>query len=193
MTRKIGMIWFLLGAVVALAGCGTPSQHFSGTIRGPTYTSAQGGFSVPIPVSPEVGGRVLNDGPEAVTFHDNWGSRITFSSMSFNTQSSMMSILQSQGRERALTEFAKRQYGNEIEVHFHKDARNGVISFIFVRPVGPQTGVALFVHGGRVYEVETDMLPGVQLLAQNDEKSQVDRMTWLEGRAVTLAQSMDVK
>jgi hypothetical protein len=37
------------------------------------------------------------------------------------------------------------------------------------------------------------MLPGVQLLAQSDEKSQADRLTWLEGRAVALAQSMDVK
>ena len=31
------------------------------------------------------------------------------------------------------------------------------------------------------------------LLAQNDEKSQEDRDTWLENRAVTLAESMDVK
>jgi hypothetical protein len=37
------------------------------------------------------------------------------------------------------------------------------------------------------------MLPGVQLLAQNDEASQLERLIWLEGRAVTLAQSMDVK
>jgi hypothetical protein len=92
-----------------------------------------------------------------------------------------------------LTEFAKRQYGSEIVVHYHPDARDGVIAFIFVRPVGSGTGVAVFVHGARVYLVETDMLPGVQLLAQNDEKSQLDRQTWLEGRAVALAQSMDVK
>jgi hypothetical protein len=51
----------------------------------------------------------------------------------------------------------------------------------------------MFVHGGRVYLVETDMLPGVQLLAQNDERSRLDRMVWLEGRAVGLAQTMDVK
>jgi hypothetical protein len=105
----------------------------------------------------------------------------------------MTSVMESQGRERALTEFAKRQYGNEIETHYHKDARDGVISFIFLRPVGESRGVAIFVHGTRVYEVETDMLPGVQLLAQSDAKSQSERMTWLEGRAVALAQSMDVK
>jgi hypothetical protein len=101
--------------------------------------------------------------------------------------------MESQGRERALTEFAKRQYGNDIEAHFHKEARDGVLSFIFTRPVGEPRGVAQFVHGTRVYEVETDMLPGVQLLAQSDAKSKADRMTWLEDRAVALAQSMDVK
>ncbi|HEX3988941.1 MAG TPA: hypothetical protein VHZ30_05880 [Verrucomicrobiae bacterium] len=193
MTLKIELIGTLLCASLVFAGCGTPSQHIVGSFNGPTYTSPRGGFSVPIPVSPEVGGRVLTDGPETVTFHDNWGSRITFSSFTFNAQSSMTSVMESQGRERALTEFAKRQYGNEIEPHYHKDAREGVISFIFLRAVGEARGVALFVHGTRVYEVDTDMLPGVQLLAQSDAKSQAERLTWLEGRAVALAQSMDVK
>ncbi len=193
MTLKINLIGSLLCVGLLLGGCGTPSQHIVGSFNGPTYISARGGFSVPIPVSAEVGGRVLTDGPETVTFHDNWGSRITFSSFTFNLQSSMTSVMESQGRERALTEFAKRQYGNEIEAHYHKDARDGVISFIFPRPVGQTRAIAMFVHGTRVYEVETDMLPGVQLLAQSDAQSQAERLTWLEGRAVALAQSMDVK
>jgi hypothetical protein len=33
----------------------------------------------------------------------------------------------------------------------------------------------------------------VQLLAQNDEKSQLDREAWLESRAMALAQSIEVK
>jgi hypothetical protein len=45
----------------------------------------------------------------------------------------------------------------------------------------------------RLFLVETDMLPGVQLLAQSDEKSQIDRESWLEGRAMTLAQSIDFR
>jgi hypothetical protein len=192
MMPRSAMIGFLLGAALLLCGCAT-TQRLSGTVTGPTYTSSKGDFSVPFPVSSEVGGRVLSDGPNSVTFHDNWGSRVTFSSATFSSQSSMMSILQSKGRERALTEFAKRQYGSEIDVHYHPDARDGVISFIFLRPVGPKTGVAMFVHGERLYVVETDMLPGVQLLAQNDERSQADREVWLEGRAVELAQSMNVK
>jgi hypothetical protein len=104
----------------------------------------------------------------------------------------MTSLMQSQGRERALTEFAKRQYGGDIVVHFHPAVLGGTISFIYMRPVGAAMGVAMFVHGLRVYSVETDMLPGVQLLAQNDEQSRLERMDWLEGRAVALAQSMDV-
>jgi hypothetical protein len=194
MTHKAANIGLLLGAsiMLALAGCATP-QRISGSISGPTYTSSQGGFSVPIPVSAEVGGRVLIDGPETVTFHDNWGSRITFSSIPFNAQSSMTSALKSQGREVALTELAKRQYGTDINTHYHPGTRDGTISFIFVRPVGPRTGAAMFVGGGRVYIVETDMLPGVQLLAQSDDQSQADRLIWLEGRAVTLAETMNVK
>jgi len=192
MTLKNATIGFLLVAAVVLPGCAT-APPLSGSINGPNYASSQGGFSVPFPVSAEVGGGVVSDGPDSVTFHDNWGSRITFSSIPFKPQSSMMAVLQSQGRERALAEFAKRQYGDEIVVHYHPDTLDGTISFIFVRPVGPRTGVAMFIHGARVYVVETDMLPGVQLLALNDDQSQHDRQVWLEGRAVTLAQTMDVK
>jgi hypothetical protein len=192
MTPRNATIWFLLAATLALPGCAT-APPLSGAINGPNYTSSQGGFSVPFPVSAEVGGRVISDGPDSVTFHDNWGSRITFSSVPFKPQSSMTSVLQSQGREPALTEFAKRQYGEDIVVHYHPDTLDGTISLIVVRPVAPRSGVAMFIHGARVYLVETDMLPGVQLLAQNDDKSQLDRLVWLEARAVTLAQTMDVK
>jgi hypothetical protein len=182
----------LLAAGLLMWGCAT-APSLSGSIRGASYVSSQGDFSVPFPVSAEVGGRVVSDTPQSVTFHDNWGSRITFSSHPFNAQSSMMTVMQSQGREKALTEFAKTIYGGDIIVHYHADARQGAISFIFLRPVGPKTGVAMFIHGERVFAVETDMLPGVALLAQNDEQSQKERDQWLENRAVTLAQSMDVK
>ena len=51
--------------------------------------------------------------------------------------------------------------------------------------------MAIFIHGPQLYLVETDMLPGVQLLAQNDQKSQVERETWLENRAMALAKSIE--
>jgi hypothetical protein len=182
----------LLAAALFLSGCAT-SLHLSGSIHGPNYFSSRGDFSVPFPVSPEVGGAVVADSPDSVTFHDNWGSRITFSSHAFNSQSSMTSVLESQGHQQALTDFAKTIYGSDLVVHYHSEARQGTISFILLRPVGPKTGIAMFVHGNRVFAVETDMLPGVTLLAQNDEKSQEERDQWLENRAVTLAESMDVK
>ncbi len=53
--------------------------------------------------------------------------------------------------------------------------------------------MAAFLHGRRLYLVETDLPPGVQLLAQSDEQSQIDRDVWLEKRAVELAQSLEVK
>jgi hypothetical protein len=192
MTRRTEVVEVLLAMALLLAGCAT-SQHLAGTVHGLDYTSAQGEFSVPFPVSSEVGGRILKDTPERVTFSDNWGSRITFLSAPFAAHSSMTAMLETQGREKALSEFARRIYGDLTAIHYHPEALGGAISFIYLRPAAAKTGVAAFLHGRRLYLVETDMLPGVQLLALNDEQSQRDREAWLESRAVALAQSMAVK
>jgi hypothetical protein len=201
MMRKIGFYGLALAAALFAAGCKT-SSTFSNTSKpihatrlvghldGPNYTSAKGDFSVPFPVSAEVGGDVQSDGPQTVTFRDNWGSRITFSSLPFNAKSSMTTMLATEGREKALTEFVKRDYGDTFAVHYHPEAQGGAISFLFLRPVSPKMGVAAFIHGQRVYLVETDLLPGVQLLGGSDAKSQEEREVWLEQRAVTLAQSV---
>jgi hypothetical protein len=189
MTRKTEIVAMCLGAALLLCGCAAP-QKLAGSVRNSTYTSEEGGFSVPFPVSGEVGGRVLNDSAQTVTFRDNWGSRVTFSGLPIVAHSSITSMLEKQGREKALTEFAKRQYSDLITVHYHPELRDGMISFIYLRPASPRTAVAIFIHGPRLYLVETDLLPGVQLLAQNDEKSQLDRDTWLETRATALAQSI---
>jgi hypothetical protein len=192
MTQKSGLVEILLGAALLLCGCAT-SRHLAGTVSGPNYISAQGGFSVSFPVSAEVGGRVLTDTPQSVTFGDNWGARVTFSSLPVEARSSMMTVLETQGREKALSEFARRQYGALITIHYHPEAREGAISFIIPGPVGPRTGVAAFLHGRRLYVVETDLQPGVPFLAQSDEESQRDWAAWLEKRAVELAQSLEVK
>jgi hypothetical protein len=194
MTQILAKIEFLLAGmlIVLVSGCGTTTPRMSGSIRGQTYTSASGGFSVQVPVSPDLGGAVQVDNPQSVTFHDKRGTRITFTALPFKSQSSMESVLASQGREKALTEFAKRDYGSDIVVHYHADACGGTISFIF-RSVTGKTGIAMFIHGERIYVVETDLLPGLQLLAQTDERSQHELEDWLENRAVGLAQTMDVK
>jgi hypothetical protein len=192
MTAKSGIMAISFGTALLLCGCAS-TPRLAGSVKGSTYTSAEGGFSVPFPVSPEVRGRVLNDGPQGVTFGDNWGSRITFKERAILEQSSMMTMLEKQGREKALSEFARREYGGQITIHYHPDAREGMISFIYLRPVSPKTAVAIFLHERRLFLVETDMLPGVQLLAQSDEQSQSDRESWLESRAVALAQSIEVK
>jgi hypothetical protein len=192
MTRKTGLIEILLGGALLLSGCAT-SHHLAGMVNGLNYTSAQGGFSVPFPVSAEVGGRVLADNPQSVTFADSWGARITFSSLPFNADSDMMKALETQGREKALSEFVRRDYGNLITIHYHPEACEGAISFIILRPTGPKSSVAAFIHGHRLYLAETVLLPGVQLLAQADEQSQREREDWLEKRAVELGQSLEVK
>ena len=187
---KTKLIVLGVAAVLWLGGCASP-QRLAGTVHGSTYFSAEGGFSVPFPVSPEVGGRVKSDDAETVTFVDNWGSRITFSGLAIAAHSSIISVLAKDGKEKALSEFAKRQYSDLIAVHYHPELRDGMISFIYLRPNSPSTAVAIFIQNSRLYAVETDILPGVQLLAQNDQKSQVARETWLEGRATALAQSME--
>jgi hypothetical protein len=179
-----------------LCGCAGPRQaspHIVGRISGNSYTSPQGHFSVPFPVSPEVGGRVIRDDAQSVTFHDNWGSKISFYSKPISAQSPMMSAPQSQEREKALGTFMKYIYGDSIVPHYHPDVLDGTISFIYLKPVGPKTGVAAFIHQNRVYLVETDFLPGVQLLSQNDDASEQARKEWLENRAVELLRSIEIK
>lgn len=182
--------------VILLCGCAGPHEshpHLVGKILGNSYTSPQGHFSVPYPVSPEVGGRIIRDDAQSVTFHDNWGSKIGFYSKSFNAQSPMTSVLQTQGREKALDTLAMDIYGNSIALHYHPDVRDGAISFIYLKPVGPKTGVAAFIYQTRVYLVETDLLPAVQLLSKDDEESQKARDIWLENRALELLQSIEIK
>jgi hypothetical protein len=192
MKHAFGALGCCLGAALFLSACAT-GPSLSGTLRNGAYKSAEGKFSVPIPVSPEVGGRVKSDTPQSVTFTDNWGNRITFSSFAFNAQSSMEAALRTDGREKALEEFIRRQYGTLPKMHYHPSARGGVVSLVYLRPVGPRTGVAAFISGHRVYVVETDLLPGVQMLAQGDERAQADDIDFLEGRAVELAQTMEVE
>jgi hypothetical protein len=192
MTQKTAKLVMSLGAACLLCGCaGHP--RLAGSVHSSTYTSVEGGFSVPFPVSAEVGGRILKDSAQNVTFGDNWGSRITFSGLPIVAHSSIMSMMEKDGREKALSEFAKRQYSDLITVHYHPEAREGMVSFIYLRPASPKTAVAIFIHGPRLFLVETDMLPGVQLLAQSDEKSQRERESWLESRAVALAQSIETR
>ena len=76
MTAKPGILAMSLGAALLLCGCAS-THRVVGSIQGSTYTSKQGGFALAFPVSAEVGGRVLTDDAQSVTFGDNWGSRIT--------------------------------------------------------------------------------------------------------------------
>ena len=203
--RRASFVITLLTVVVGFAllggGCVGPrnsspresAPHLVGRISGTSYVSLHGDFTVPFPVSAEVGGRILHDDPQSVTFHDNWGSKISFYSRSFNAQSPMMSALRTKGREQALGIFMKDIYGDLIVPHYHADVRNGTISFVYRKPVGPETGVAAFINGQRVYLVETDILPGVQLLANNDDTSAKARDDWLENRAVELLRSIEIR
>jgi hypothetical protein len=68
-----------------------------------------------------------------------------------------------------------------------------MLSFVYLRPAGRKTALAVFIHNRRLYLAETDTLPGEVLLAQSDEKSLLEREAKLEDRAVALAQTMDVK
>jgi hypothetical protein len=144
-------------------------------------------------VSPDEDGRVVRDDAQSVTFHDKVGSNISFYSRPFNAQSPLMSVPQSEGRAKALETFMKAVYGDAIVPHYHPDVLDGTISFIQLRLAGPKTGVATFIHQQRVYLVETDLVPGVQLLSNNDDASEQARDRWLENRAVDLLRSIEIK
>jgi hypothetical protein len=203
MTLKSGITAIWVGTALLLGGCYSPKKpprparpppvHLTGSVHGSIYSSAEGGFSVPFPVSADLNGRVMNDGPQNVTFTDNWGSHITFYGQAILEQSAMIPMLEKEGREKALGDFARHIYGDIITVHYHPEAREGTISFIYLRPATRKTAVAVFIRGHRLYLVETDTLPGEALLAQSDEKSQLERESKLEDRAVALARTMDVK
>jgi hypothetical protein len=201
MKLKSGIIAMWVGTALLLCGCvgephrskPPPKVRLHGSVHGSIYTSAEGGFSVPFPVSAEVRGRILSDSAQTVTFVDDWGSHITFYGQAILDSSPMMPMLKKEGREKALSDFARHVYGDLITVHYHPEVRDGAISFIYLKPASRKTAVAVFVHGQRLYIVETDTLPGEELLAQSDEQSQLDREARLEGRALALAQSMNIK
>jgi len=169
------------------------TPRLAGHLVGDSYVSAGGFFTVSFPVSPEVGGRIIYDDSLSVTFRDNWGSRISFSSRPISPESPMMKVLQTQGRAKALDTLVKDIYGNLIVPSYHPEILDGTVSFIYLRPVGPKTGVAAFIHGTRIYMVDTDLIPGVQLLSGSDDASQQARDEWLENRAVELLRTMQVK
>jgi hypothetical protein len=200
MSKKSGVIAMGVGTALLLCGCVGASRpsgpaHLRGSVHGSTYTSAEGGFSVPFPVTTnaKVHGRILTDSAQSVTFIDDWGSRISFAGQAVLERSPMEAMLEKDGREKALGEFARQAYGDMITLHYHPKTRDGAISFIYLRPASPKSAVAAFLHGRRLFVVETDMLPGVPLIAQSDAKSQLDQELWLENRAVALAESMEVK
>jgi hypothetical protein len=193
MTRNIGRVMVLLCAALLAGGCRTASEHLSGSVQGNDYRSAQGEFSAPFPVTAAGGMRILKDGPDFVTFTDNWKSRISVSSVSFAAQSSMTSMLETQGREKALDEFVRRQYGELPAIHFHPETLDGAVSFVYLHPPAPMTAVVAFIHGRRLYLVEYDMAPGMQTLELSDEPSQRKWEAWLENQAVAVAQTMTVK
>jgi hypothetical protein len=182
-----------------LCGCAGPHEvnpHIVGRVSGNTYTSPGGHFSVPFPVvsDPELGGRIIRDDAQSVTFHDKRGTLISFYSRPIGAKSPMMSVLQTNGPEKALGILAKDIYGEAIVPHYHPDVRDGTISFIYLKLVGPtKTGVAAFIHQKRVYFVETDLLPGVQVLSSSDPATQDSLDEWLENHAVELLGTMEIK
>jgi len=192
-----------VGTALLLGGCYKPQHparpappapvHLRGSVHGSIYTSAEGGFSVAFPVSSDLNGRILSDDAQSVIFTDNWGSHITFYGKAILEHSPMVPMLQKEGREKALGEFARHVYGDLITAHYHADVREGMLSFVYLRPASRKTAVAIFIHNRRLYLVETDTRPGEALLAQSDEKSQLDREARLEDTAVGLARSMDVR
>lgn len=167
------------------------TPHLAGRVNGNTYVSARGGFAVPFPVSVEYGGHPVADEPEGVVFRDRLGNRISFTSRVLDAHSSMMTVLRTEGRDKALEMLVKDIYGDSITPHYHAELRGGTLSFIYLKPLATRTGVAAFIYLNRVFVVETDLPPGVQFLSKQDDQSALDDK--LEQNAVGLAQSIELR
>src|SRR5271166_3606154 len=90
-------------ALLFLAGCAGPK--LAGTVNSNYYTGARGDYTVPFPVIPESEGRVAGDDRNGVTFRDWNGSRISFYSFLYETNSLMMEMTRTNGCQKALEKY----------------------------------------------------------------------------------------
>lgn len=176
-----------VGLCLLASGCASkkphepPLAHVMGKISGNEYTSPRGRFSVPCPVDPDLEGRVLRDDATGVTFVDRIGSKVTFNSLQIRPGSSMMNMLSTRGREEALNTFLRDDYGNLIVPHYHPEVLGGTSAFVFIKSGPTRMGVAATVHDERIYLVETDLPPGVELLQNtSDERLETNAMNLLQ-------------
>jgi len=105
MTLKSGItaMWVerLCCALRRAAPDGRPAPvHLHGSVHGSFYTSAEGGFSVPFPVTADLNGRVLADGAQNVDFYRQLGSRNSFAGQAILEHSPMMAMLEKDGGKR---------------------------------------------------------------------------------------------
>ena len=176
----------------------------AGKVVGETYTSAQQDYSVPFPVDPGMGGRVVgdstNDNDNGVTFQDDLGSRVSFYALPFDVNSDWAKSLQIEGREKPLNWFLGKLYGSSITIHYHPEIRDGTSSFLFVKNEPDRkdpmvkASAAAFIRGNRIYIAETDLPTATTILWKNQpDESEQKHDEWLENRAVELVQTIQIK
>ena len=190
--RHIFARHILFCGVVLLAGCASPK--IVGTFDGKTYTSVHQDYSVPMPQMAG-GDRISGDDDNGVTFHDDFGSRVSFYSLPFLPSGELTVALESGGNEQALKKCFGNLYGSATETHYHSEVLGGIMSCIYYKPPNStKTAVAGFVHSKHVYLVEVGLPEATRYLTKNADNAALRKQNeWLESRAVTLVQTIQPK
>jgi hypothetical protein len=190
--RQILARHILCFGVVLLAGCAGPK--IVGTFDGKTYTSVHQDYSVPMPQMAG-GDRISGDDDNGVTFHDDFGSRISFYSLPFLPSDELTAALESGGNERVLKKCFEKLYGSATETHYHSEVLGGIMSCIYCKQSSStKTSAAGFVHSKHVYLVEVGLPEATKLLTKDADADALRKQDqWLENRAVTLVQTIQPK
>src|SRR5208282_4933216 len=100
--RKLFIATTFLTVSIFITGCLGPK--LTGKVVGETYISARQDYSIPFPVDPGMGGRVVgdstNENDNGVTFVDDLGSRVSFYALPFDANTELAKSMQSEGREK---------------------------------------------------------------------------------------------
>lgn len=162
--------------------------HLVGTVHDSSYTGARGDYSVPFPVLADMGGNVVGDDVNGVTFRDDFGSRVSVYSYVLPRSPAEEERVRIEGADALMALYIRKMFRVE-SWHSHPEVRKGAISFAITKN-NTRCGVAIFAHGLHIYTVENDLPTVTQFLMHSQNLESKD--AWLESRALKVLQSIQL-
>jgi hypothetical protein len=206
----------LLICCVGAVARAQPGPNLVGSLQGNVYTSATGAFRIPSPVSPALGGSIV-DTANAVTFADPFSTYVTIVNFpldptqkwEMDTATSRKDYLLSFFDQQVLPDFLKAFPKLTVEPtgRYVTTVQNGALLVFMLIPGGsmfahPEDQIALdektrvakranliFVHGGFIYVISTELAERVtEGSAYHHTSDQEDQI--LRDRLIALVGSM---